>query len=1242
MPRDIRSFFQVKNTPSTSKPPEKKVNNRCISSSSDDDIVIATPQLSKAKKNVKKPTSKLVLLSDDDDDEDDFEKKPTKPTKKLEKTKNTHFLSDSDSDTPPKKKSAKEKIINKKKSSDKHPLSDSDGDNSHKKKHSNDKIKNKSAKKSTDDHKTPKKQNDKDKLNEKNKKLGSSDDEKTPKNKKKPNTKTKSHEKDKKVPSIAEMFSRVPIKRVNQPTIQKKVEEADYHMDDDDFIAVLDQFDNENIIDKTLKNSSNGETTSKRKNRDSDIEKEAKKIKIQDDEVKPELNNVKKEEKKLSDDVEMKIESNDDRNKKNKDKKEEKKLIDEDEIKIKSNDEKNKKEEKKLVRDDEMKIKSNDDKKVKEKSSNHVEKIKETLDISKNNEEPSSSTKKNTNDAKKSSKIDKKKTKKHEVEIEENKKPDNKKNATEDDFDFLEDRIIKKKQHAASYQSYLSRGGARNPGSKEIPVGAVNCLAGLTFVVTGVLDSLERFEADELIQKYGGRTVAALSKKTNYLVVGDQAGESKLNKADVLKIKKISEDELLDLIRTRKAGKATDIILTKSKKDNHNKSFKEDTKPLDTSLYVPKTLSNEDKTRTGSSSSSASLTSSVDTPNNKNETKEKEKIINNETPIKLIEKKEPVTKTIKDNKIDNNIKINLPYVEPTAALVEKYRPKTMKQIIGQQTDKSCAKKFYLWLKNWHKNQNNKSTKLTRPSPFAKSDDGAYFKACLLSGPPGIGKTTTVQVACKELGFDLLEFNASDTRSKKLLQNQISTILSNKTAKDYFSIDNNSNNENDGKNMSLKHVLLMDEVDGMAGNEDRGGLQELIALIKSTDIPIVCICNDRNNPKMRTLVNYTFDLRFTKPKLEQIRGAMMSLCYAEKIKITKDDIDKIIEMSGYDIRQVINYLSMRSGDELSNITNENLTNKINKDEKLTPWSVVEKVFSCEAHKNMSIHDKSNLFFHDYNIGSLFVQENYLTIIPKAPKCETLERIALSADSLSIGDVIEKAIRSRDAWSLLPVQACFSSVIPGTLMSGNTVGRTNFPSWLGKNSTARKFDRLLQEITSHTRLVTGASKDAVIFDYLKPLRDAVVRPLVVDGSDGVESAVETMIHYHMLKDDLEGLIECSLWPGQRDPMQGIESKVKAAFTRMYNKKAPIMPYKIGDAPKKKSIQASQESGFGSDGDEIIDDDDDEDEDKDKDDNLEKDRMIKVKKPTKTTNAGASTSKGQTKTTTRGRGRGRGRGK
>lgn len=50
----------------------------------------------------------------------------------------------------------------------------------------------------------------------------------------------------------------------------------------------------------------------------------------------------------------------------------------------------------------------------------------------------------------------------------------------------------------------------------------------------------------------------------------------------------------------------------------------------------------------------------------------------------------------------------------------------------------------------------------------------------------------------------------------------------------------------------------------------GGLQELIGLIKSASVPIICMCNDRNSQKMRSLVNYCYDLRFNRPKVEQIK------------------------------------------------------------------------------------------------------------------------------------------------------------------------------------------------------------------------------------------------------------------------------------------------------------------------------------------------------------------------------------
>lgn len=60
--------------------------------------------------------------------------------------------------------------------------------------------------------------------------------------------------------------------------------------------------------------------------------------------------------------------------------------------------------------------------------------------------------------------------------------------------------------------------------------GAENCLAGVSFLITGVLDSLERNEAEDLIRKYGGRTVNTVSSKVNYVIVGDEAGPAKLTK----------------------------------------------------------------------------------------------------------------------------------------------------------------------------------------------------------------------------------------------------------------------------------------------------------------------------------------------------------------------------------------------------------------------------------------------------------------------------------------------------------------------------------------------------------------------------------------------------------------------------------------------------------------------------------------------------------------------------------------
>ena len=64
-------------------------------------------------------------------------------------------------------------------------------------------------------------------------------------------------------------------------------------------------------------------------------------------------------------------------------------------------------------------------------------------------------------------------------------------------------------------------------------------------------------------------------------------------------------------------------------------------------------------------------------------------------------------------------------------------------------------------------------------------------------------------------------------------------------------------------LGRKMALIMDEVDGMSSG-DRGGMAQLITLIKRARMPVVCICNDRQDQKVRSLANHCLDLSFVRP------------------------------------------------------------------------------------------------------------------------------------------------------------------------------------------------------------------------------------------------------------------------------------------------------------------------------------------------------------------------------------------
>uniref|UniRef100_A0A671KXN3 Replication factor C subunit 1 n=1 Tax=Sinocyclocheilus anshuiensis TaxID=1608454 RepID=A0A671KXN3_9TELE len=771
--------------------------------------------------------------------------------------------------------------------------------------------------------------------------------------------------------------------------------------------------------------------------------------------------------------------------------------------------------------------------------------------------------------------------------------------------------LEKKRPNSSAFRNYLNREGPRALGSKDIPQGAENCLEGCVFVLTGVLESMERDDAKSLIERYGGKVTGNVSRKTTYLVLGRDSGASKTEKAESFGTKIINEDELLNLIRTKPGKKSKYEIAAEAE----NKSSKART-PDSRDKHTPpskkatpqgpspnKRSPSEGKSKPGSASKSGTLGASRS---------EVEKSLS----FDRTKRASPVSHSTPENE------------RSSLLWVDKYRPRSLKNLIGQQGDQSCANKLLRWLQNWHKHHSG-STKApsAKFGKFGSKDDGSGFKAALLSGPPGVGKTTTAALVCEELGYSYVEMNASCTRSKNSLKEVIAESLNNTSIKNFYT--------GASQTVSSKHVLIMDEVDGMAGNEDRGGIQEMIGLIKQSKIPIICMCNDRNHQKIRSLANYCYDLRFQRPRVEQIKGAMMSIAFKEGLKIPPPALNEVILASNHDIRQVLHNLSMWSAkDKVMTYDQAKAdANNARKDMKLGPFDVCRKVFaSGEESAHMTLIDKSDLFFHDYSLAPLFVQENYLHVRPAAAGGNLKNHLVLlskTVDSICDGDLVDKRIRSRQAWSLLPTQAIYASVLPGELMRGYMSQFPTFPSWLGKFSSAGKHSRIIQELASHMSLKTLSSKEAINLDYLPYLRSAVLEPLQSQGSEGANQSVQLMDDYDLIKEDVDNMMEISTWGGQPDPYSKLDSKVKAAFTRAYNKESHLTPYSLQVVKKSRTGAVDPELIGELDGESQF-------QEEEEDNGVTADAMIKQKK------AKPAKDVKQEKPGASGKGKGRGKGK
>ena len=192
---------------------------------------------------------------------------------------------------------------------------------------------------------------------------------------------------------------------------------------------------------------------------------------------------------------------------------------------------------------------------------------------------------------------------------------------------------------------------------------------------------------------------------------------------------------------------------------------------------------------------------------------------------------------------------------------EKYRPQRLIDLIGNE---DARKSFVEWFKKWRKG--------TKP--------------LLLVGPPGIGKTTMANLASRDFNFDMISLNASDVRNKKNIQEILEPVLGNQT-------------------ILGQPMIFIDEVDGIHGRSDYGGVEALINILKESTIPIVLAANNGSSDKMKKIkkVVKTIVLRPLPPRL--LRLYLNMILEKENAQINPGILIKLISESNGDIRSMLN-------------------------------------------------------------------------------------------------------------------------------------------------------------------------------------------------------------------------------------------------------------------------------------------------------------------------------------------------
>ncbi|RZN16088.1 MAG: replication factor C large subunit [Methanosarcinales archaeon] len=233
---------------------------------------------------------------------------------------------------------------------------------------------------------------------------------------------------------------------------------------------------------------------------------------------------------------------------------------------------------------------------------------------------------------------------------------------------------------------------------------------------------------------------------------------------------------------------------------------------------------------------------------------------------------------------------------------EKYRPEHLGDLVGHIKP---IEELKTWARHWQQ-------------------DAPMERVAILHGKPGVGKTTSAYALARDFGWDLIELNASDSRTADVIKK----------------IAGSASQMGTFEGTHGKRLVVLDEADNIHGNADRGGANALIGVIKNTHQPIILIANEYYRMS-KTLRDSCKSIKFAAVRTATIESFIKKIASMEKIRIEPDAIKVLAAHSGGDMRSALNdFQAVAEGrDEL---ILEDITVS-QRDSKETVFQVIAKIF-----------------------------------------------------------------------------------------------------------------------------------------------------------------------------------------------------------------------------------------------------------------------------------------------------------